>query len=252
MLIVSDIHGEFDALAKLSDEGMLLILGDIPNLVDYRTYEGVFRDVLGEDFVVQISRLRGRGEYEQLRDAWSSQVGDDWKSFRDQVRKKVEEHYRLFGEMLSDARGYATYGNVDVPELFEDHLPDGIEFMDGQVADIEGLRVGFAGGGMETPFGASGEVTDDAMRMKLEQIGEVDILCSHLPPSIEALRKDVVTGRHERGSQPILEFIRHTQPAWHFFGDVHQPQATTWRVGNTQCVNVGYFRATKRPFRFSP
>jgi len=32
----------------------------------------------------------------------------------------------------------------------------------------------------------------------------------------------------------------------HFFGDVHQPQASTWRIGSTRCRNVGYFRATER------
>jgi hypothetical protein len=35
----------------------------------------------------------------------------------------------------------------------------------------------------------------------------------------------------------------------HLFGDVHQPQASRWRIGRTQCVNVGYFRATGRVFR---
>jgi hypothetical protein len=30
---------------------------------------------------------------------------------------------------------------------------------------------------------------------------------------------------------------------------VHQPQASTWRIGRTRCRNVGYFRATGRPLR---
>ena len=96
------------------------------------------------------------------------------------------------------------------------------------------------------------EVTDDEMRSKLSTLGEVDVLCSHLPPAVEPLYRDVVTGRLERGSQPILEYLNDVQPPFHFFGDVHQPQASTWRVGKTRCRNVGYFRATRRPVRFDP
>jgi Icc-related predicted phosphoesterase len=97
-----------------------------------------------------------------------------------------------------------------------------------------------------TPIGAAGEVTEELMEAKLEAIGEVEVLCSHLPPSIDPLRTDVITGRGERGSRPLLDYIRRRQPRYHFFGDVHQPQASTWRVGKTTCRNLGYFRATKR------
>ncbi len=87
---------------------------------------------------------------------------------------------------------------------------------------------------------------------KLERLGPAEILCSHLPPQIDALCTDVITGRQERSSQPILDYLRKFQPRFHFFGDVHQPQATTWRVGRTICRNVGYFRATGRPVEFTP
>jgi Icc-related predicted phosphoesterase len=96
----------------------------------------------------------------------------------------------------------------------------------------------------------AGEVTDEDMVRKLEAIGTVDILCSHLPPAIDSLCTDVITGRRERSSEPILEYLRAIQPIRHFYGDVHQPQASTWRVGKTRCQNVGYFRATKRPVIF--
>jgi Icc-related predicted phosphoesterase len=38
------------------------------------------------------------------------------------------------------------------------------------------------------------------------------------------------------------------QPKYSLFGHVHQPLASRTRVGKTECVNVGHFRATKRPF----
>ena len=52
MLIVADVHGEFDALRKLVKTGeALLILGDLINYVDYRTMDGIAADVLGREFV---------------------------------------------------------------------------------------------------------------------------------------------------------------------------------------------------------
>jgi Icc-related predicted phosphoesterase len=125
-----------------------------------------------------------------------------------------------------------------------------MSFIDGEAVEIGGLRFGFIGGGTATPMAGAGEVTDDDMARKLEAIGPVDVLCSHLPPALEPLCTDVVTGRRERSSQPILDYLRANQPIRHFFGDVHQPQASTWRVGQTICQNVGYFRATRRPVVF--
>jgi Icc-related predicted phosphoesterase len=90
------------------------------------------------------------------------------------------------------------------------------------------------------------------MAAKLERLGPVDVLCTHLPPAIDPLRTDVITGRSERSSVPIHDYLKRWAPRWHFFGDVHQPQAITWRVGSTICRNVGYFRATQRPVRFAP
>jgi Icc-related predicted phosphoesterase len=83
----------------------------------------------------------------------------------------------------------------------------------------------------------------------LDGLGPVDVLCTHVPPAVPALRTDVITGREERGSEPIGEYLRRIQPIYHLFGDVHQPQASTWRVGRTRCVNAGYFRATGRYLR---
>jgi Icc-related predicted phosphoesterase len=117
------------------------------------------------------------------------------------------------------------------------------------VVEIEGHEVGFVGGGAPTPLGVAGEVSEDEMAEKLERIGPVDILCSHLPPSIGALHTDVITGRVEGSSAAILRYLAKHQPAFHFFGDIHQPQASRWRVGRTRCVNVGYFRATRRAVR---
>ena len=113
--------------------------------------------------------------------------------------------------------------------------------------EIEGLAVGFAGGGIVS-IGTAGEVTEDQMADKLDALGAVDVLCTHVPPAIDALSTDVVGGR-TKGSEAILDYLERARPPFHYFGDIHQARAVTWRHGPTRCINVGYFRATERAVR---
>lgn len=249
MLLISDVHGAFDAMAGLKKARQpLLVLGDLLNLLDYRTGEGITADVLGREFALAAANARATGDYVGMRELWKEHATDP-DVMRSAFHDAAVRQYEAAGAALDGIEAWVTYGNVDRPALMKSHLPDSATFVDGDVVEIDGIRFGFVGGGVETPLGAQGEVTEDEMRSKLSALGPVDVLCSHLPPAVEPLYRDVVTDRLERGSQPILDFILDTQPLFHFFGDVHQPQASTWRVGRTRCHNVGYFRATRRPVR---
>lgn len=253
MLLVSDVHGGFDALARVARQGEpLLVLGDLLNLMDYRTGEGMTAEVLGLEFARKVARARALGDYGRMRELWTERVGDRSQEALAKFEEAARRQYEEAREALRGATSYVTFGNVDRPDMMRQYLPEGSVFVDGDRVEIEGIPVGFVGGGIATPIGAAGEVTDAEMRQKLSAIGEVDVLCSHLPPSIGPLHRDVITGRAERASQPILEYILEVQPRYHFFGDVHQPQATTWRIGRTVCRNVGYFRATRRAVRLDP
>jgi Icc-related predicted phosphoesterase len=52
----------------------------------------------------------------------------------------------------------------------------------------------------------------------------------------------------EVGSAALLDAIRVTQPRYALFGHVHQPLVSRIRLGRTECINVGHFRATGQPF----
>jgi Icc-related predicted phosphoesterase len=248
VLLVSDVHGEFAALSALAATGdTILILGDLINLLDYRTREGIIAEVLGPDFGGEVAGHRASGDYDAMRRAWSSIVGSRRDEVRRQIDSLVVKEYERCREALAAASGYCTFGNVDRPDLLRAALPPSMRFVDGEAVVIEGVVFGFVGGGVATPLGAAGEVTDEQMEAKLEAVGEVEVLCSHLPPALDPLCTDVITGRPERSSVPILEYLRRVRPRFHFFGDVHQPRAITWRLGSTICRNVGYFRATRRP-----
>lgn len=253
MLIVSDVHGAFEPLAALArGSETVLVLGDLLNLMDYRTGEGITADILGRDVALRIGRARAMGDFGGMRSIWTEEIGADHDAFRKRFETLAIGQYSEMQTALDGTSGFTTFGNVDRPGQLRDHLPDGWRFVDGEVLEIDGWRIGVVGGGISTPLHASGEVTDEEMREKLDKIGPVDILCSHLPAAVRPMHFDVVTGRAERASGPILDYIIEHQPQFHYYGDVHQPQASSWRVGRTRCRNVGYFRATKRPVRHEP
>jgi len=127
---------------------------------------------------------------------------------------------------------------------------------DGRVVTIGGLRFGFVGGtplppgtapfrgGAWTPYVLAAEDYTAAV----EQLGELDVLCSHAPPAVPELAYDVVSRRSEAPSAALLARIRRDRPLAALFGHVHQPLAQRCRVGRTECVNVGHFRQTATPY----
>ncbi len=249
MWLVSDVHGAAGALGEVAaaHPGPLLVLGDLINLVDYRTYDGIITDVSGRDFTAEMVRLRTAGDFAAAGRLWREFSRGREKELRTRYEEHMESAYVEVCAALADADAYVTYGNVDRPDLLERHLPPAARYVDGEVVDIDGLQVGFAGGGMVS-IGTPGEVSEDAMADKLDSLGAVDVLCTHVPPAIPALSTDVIAGRM-KGSSAILDYIDRASPAFHYFGDIHQPRASRWRRGATTCVNVGYFRATGRAIR---
>jgi Icc-related predicted phosphoesterase len=66
--------------------------------------------------------------------------------------------------------------------------------------------------------------------------------------AVPELTYDVVARRFERGSEAVLAAIDEYEPPLVLFGHVHQPLTRRMRIGRTECVNVGHFRATGAPY----
>ncbi len=248
MLIVADVHGATEALRRVAGSGEpLLVLGDLINFIDYRTNQGIAADVLGRPFVAELVRLRGGGEHAAAQAHWRRTAAAQGIDLPGAFESHVAAAYQDVCGALDGAEAYVTYGNVDRPELLRDSLPSSARFVDAETVIIDGLTVGFAGGGV-VALGTAGEVTETEMAAKLAALGPVDILCTHVPPAVAPLSGDVIGGRAKQ-SEAVLDYLLTVRPAFHYFGDVHQPQASTWRVGSTVCRNVGYFRATGRAVR---
>lgn len=248
MYLVSDVHAAFGALKRVNElDEPLLVLGDFLNFIDYRTGDGMVADIAGHEFARAIAVARGRGT--STRDLWE-RFRQQQPNFREQIWEAAEAQYRDAAVALGGHESYVTFGNVDERNMLEAAIPDSSRFVHGEVLEIDGWTVGIVGGGGRSPV--SGEDGEPLLEEGLAKLGPVDVLCTHLAPSIPALHFDVVTGRLDRNSPAILDYIKQHQPQFHFFGDIHQPKATKWLIGSTRSQNVGYFRATGRPFRLAP
>lgn len=247
MILVSDVHGATDALRRVGRTGgPMLVLGDLINFIDYRDNSGILADVVGMPFVDELVRLRTAGNYAEASGLWGLHAEGREAELRAQFDAHVAAAYEDVLEALDGVEAYVTFGNVDRPDLLRTMLPAPARFVDGEVIELDGLRVGVAGGGMRS-LGTPGEVSEEEMAAKLAVLGDVDILCTHVPPAVPALATDVIGGR-QKSFRAILDYLLAVQPAYHYFGDVHQPQAVSWKVGATICRNVGYFRATGKAF----
>ncbi|GAB2860286.1 metallophosphoesterase [Actinocorallia aurea] len=250
--VVSDVHGRADALARAGDGADAVVcLGDLILFVDYADpAQGLFGELFGEVAAKEYLALRAVGEYARSRaladDLWASLDGDPRTYIEAAVRR---QYSALFAAM--PVPSYLTYGNVDVPGLWPEFVRDGHTVLDGQTTKIGGLTFGFVGGGLRTRYHTPNEITDEEFAAKVAAVGAVDVLCSHIPPAVPELLYDTVARRFERGSDALLDAVRETQPRYVLFGHVHQPLATRTRIGRTECVNVGHFRASGEPYVLS-
>ncbi|MEU5881684.1 metallophosphoesterase [Spirillospora sp. NPDC047279] len=250
--VVSDVHGRAEALKRAGDGADAFIcLGDLILFIDYSDHgQGIFADLFGQENADEFIALRTQKRFQEARDfsrrMWESLDGDAWPHIERAVRRQYEE---LFEAMPVPA--YLTYGNVDIPHMWADYAKEGHHVLDGEVTEIGGLRFGFVGGGLRTEYRTPYELDDEVYAEKVAAVGAVDVLCCHIPPAVPELLYDTVARRFERGSEAVLAAIHETQPKYVLFGHVHQPLARRMRIGRTECVNVGHFRAGGVPYVLS-
>jgi Icc-related predicted phosphoesterase len=254
--VVSDVHGNADALARAGEGAdALVVLGDLLDFVDYSDHEqGILGAVFGPEKVAVFAELRRAQRPDQLsryaRSLWAG-----LENAADVVEDAIRQQYaKLFGAMTAPT--YATPGNVDLPAVWPEYTGDGIHMLDGETTEIGGLRFGFVGGALLSPGGRLRRTGIWAPYLRQQPefdaavagLGPVDVLCSHIPPAVPELCYDVVARRSEQASTALLAEIRAHRPRWSLFGHVHQPLAARVRLDRTECVNVGHFKRTARPY----
>jgi Icc-related predicted phosphoesterase len=251
--VVSDVHGAAGALARAAEgSDVFVCLGDLILFLDYDDpARGIFADIFGAEHARAYIEARTDNRFDDARTlstrAWEAigvtSAEQRWAVMRAMVTAQYDE---LFDAMPTPA--LLTFGNVDVPGLWPEHLRAGHTVVDGEVVDIEGMRWGFVGGGLVSPMRTPHELTEAEFGARVAALGPVDVLFTHIPPALPDLTYDVVARRFEIGSTALLEYVRTVQPRYHLFGHVHQPLVARTRIGRTECVNVGHFHGTGRPF----
>ncbi len=251
--IVSDVHGAADALASAGDGAdMLICLGDMLLFLDYADHtQGIFAELYGAEHAREYIALRVERRFDEARQLTAgiaarltAERGGDLRTLTDEAIRK--QYAAMFGALAEPA--YLTYGNVDLPRMWNGYLKPGHQVLDGGRAVVGDVSFGFAGAGLISPYRTPNEIPQPEFAAKLDAVGEVDVICTHIPPAIPELLYDTVARRMETGSTALLEMIRRTQPRYAFFGHVHNPLARRVRIGRTECVNVGHFRATRAPY----
>jgi Icc-related predicted phosphoesterase len=251
--IVSDVHGAADALAVAGDGAdMLICLGDMLLFLDYADHtQGIFAELYGAENAREYIALRTDRRFDEARQLTAgiaarltAERGTDLRTLTQEAISK--QYAALFGALAEPA--YLTYGNVDVPRMWAGYLKPGHTVIDGGRAVVGDVTFGFAGAGLISPYRTPNEIPPPEFAAKLDAIGPVDVICTHIPPAVPELLYDTVARRMETGSTALLEMIRRVQPRYAFFGHVHNPLARRVRVGRTECVNVGHFRATRVPY----
>ncbi len=247
--VISDVHGRTDALRRACDGADALIcLGDLLLFLDYADHSrGIFADLFGAEAAREFIALRTAQQFDAAREfssrLWASLPGEPGPTINAAVSAQYAE---LFDAMPTPA--YLTYGNVDIPRFWADHVRAGHQVLDGGRVDIGGLTFGFVGGGLRSIYRTPNEIDDDTFAAKVDAVGAVDVLCAHIPPEVPELLFDTVAQRMERGSQALLDAVHRTQPRYLLFGHVHQPLVDRLTIGSTQCINVGHFRASGTPY----
>jgi Icc-related predicted phosphoesterase len=251
--IVSDVHGAADALAAAGDGAdMLICLGDMLLFLDYADHtQGIFAELYGAEHAREYIQLRTERRFDEARQLTAgiaarltAERGTDLRTLTDEAIRK--QYAAMFGALAEPA--YLTYGNVDVPRMWNGYLKPGHQVIDGGATVVGEVSFGFAGAGLISPYRTPNEIPQPEFAAKLDAVGPVDVICTHIPPAVPELLYDTVARRMETGSTALLEMIRRTQPRYAFFGHVHNPLVRRVRVGRTECVNVGHFRATRTPF----
>ncbi|UZJ31747.1 metallophosphoesterase family protein [Streptomyces endophytica] len=250
--VVSDVHGNSRDLTVAGDGADALVcLGDLVLFLDYADHSrGIFPDLFGVAHADALVELRTARRFEEARELgrrlWA-ELDASGRSREAVIEGAVRKQYaELFAAFPTPT--YATYGNVDMPRLWPEYAGPGTTVLDGQRVEIGGRVFGFVGGGLTTPMRTPFEISDEEFAAKIEAVGEVDVLCTHIPPDVPELCYDTVARRFERGSGALLDAIRTTRPRYSLFGHVHQPLARRMRIGRTECVNVGHFNATGTPY----
>ena len=208
-------------------------------------------DVFGYDNVIKLINLRKQHKFDERKTLWRELYKTDPDKIAKKIQSAINKQYEDVFHVLKKYEVWFIPGNVDDVDIMNTYSSSSIKNVDGLIIEYDNKKIGFAGGGVPTPINARGEIDEEPFSKKLYNLKDSNIICTHAPPLVKELVTDVVTNKIEQGGVSLKDYIENYQPEFSLFGDVHQPQASYWKIGSTRCINVGYFRATNQYLELS-
>src|SRR5204863_2961556 len=127
--VISDLHGAVEHIPDAAaDADRLVVLGDLINVLDYRTMDGILVDIFGREPVAQAAELRSQGRFHEARAAIRESMPEGI-DLRGRIAELAAEQYRAVFEALPDDT-IATFGNVDIPDVLRSLLPEKVTFVE--------------------------------------------------------------------------------------------------------------------------
>src|SRR6202035_1177548 len=160
--VVSAVHGRVDALRVAADGAdALLCLGDMLLFVNYADHgQGIFADLFGPEETRRFVALRTAKRFDEAREMsrrlWDRLGGDPSGHLGMAAPPQYAE---LFAALPEPA--YLTYGNVDIPRMWQEHLRRGHRVLDGERVELGGWSFGFVGGGLRSALPPPYESDED-------------------------------------------------------------------------------------------
>lgn len=243
--LIADPHGSFEDLpGKIDGDDVLIVLGDVLDLVDWVDISGILPEVIGrEKFIEKLGAALAAGP--EAPKALCDELLSPDGGYYQELFRRTSEQYKRFWEILREigCRSYVIYGNGDIPELMRATLngEERATLVEGKVK-IEGNVFGFVPGALNSLFRMPAEVDEEEYGARLRELGRVDVLCTHIPPRCEKVTLDVVAGRPVTGSASLMDYIGDNRPDYLYHGHVHQPAQRELLIGGTRVINVGYYK----------
>jgi Icc-related predicted phosphoesterase len=243
--LIADVHSSIRGIEGSVGPGdTLLVLGDVLGLIDWADFSGILPEVLGKDNLRRMlfgAFAAGAEAARRMKEELLSPKGE----YYELLQKRVLEDYREFRRVVEGCgcSALVIYGNSDLPEAMQEVFQGSpsVRLVEGRM-ELEGQTFGFLPGSLKSPFEMPAEEDDDYFEERLENMGEVDVVCAHVPPEVHAAVFDVVAGRPQRGSAALLRYIEKCRPLYVYHGHVHQPAQRSIELGSTRVVNVAYFK----------
>jgi len=265
IVIVSDVHGEYEALAKLvGPDDTLFIAGDLLVFMDFTDFsKSILAKAFTIDELIEGLKEMAEGNLDRVNDAFM-QITTPGEERYEKILPLIESEYEKLFSLLP-CETYILYGNDDYPDILNEKLGKNAKIIEAGVVKTNGIEIAMVSGmpGAKHTPQFPGIVSMEKYDEMFTGLDPADVIITHVPPKEDGgdskdkgpdqikLTYDTIAKRNEPSSDAITEYIKRHNPAYSFFGHVHNPNVTNAKIAGTLAVNIGFFKERKTALRLN-